>query len=301
MLIFPGMFKRQTTGSVVCASCGYLVGVRDDDLLSLWTPQSRAVGLRPGAAQPRQRSRLRAVHDGYVHVLRADAGCDRLALGERVGMIELPVAGPARGHWSSSARAAPSRCSAARWWTPLSAGWLHGSAAAHRLQPDWIRQLAPGVAELYGAGPDGHHLHRRPALPGSCSASLAGVLSLPRCRFLARGLAHGRRVGVDLRPARRARLLRPPRRLQPGSQPRSWASDGAFMFGFLMPRHRQLRARRRVRRRLPRRDVARSVEAGAHQSHGDGAVVCLALSLLAIIVSVIAVAMRRSGRSLLQA
>jgi hypothetical protein len=26
----PGMFKRQTTGSVVCASCGYLVGVRDE-------------------------------------------------------------------------------------------------------------------------------------------------------------------------------------------------------------------------------------------------------------------------------
>ncbi|HEY7473863.1 MAG TPA: hypothetical protein VH679_02560, partial [Vicinamibacterales bacterium] len=24
------MFKRQTTGSVVCASCGYLVGVKDD-------------------------------------------------------------------------------------------------------------------------------------------------------------------------------------------------------------------------------------------------------------------------------
>ncbi len=24
------MFKRQTTGSVVCVSCGYLVGVNDD-------------------------------------------------------------------------------------------------------------------------------------------------------------------------------------------------------------------------------------------------------------------------------
>src|SRR5690606_32756905 len=27
--ILPRMFKRQTTGSVVCASCGYLVGVND--------------------------------------------------------------------------------------------------------------------------------------------------------------------------------------------------------------------------------------------------------------------------------
>src|SRR4029078_4172689 len=28
--ILPMMFKRQTTGSVVCVSCGYLVGVNDD-------------------------------------------------------------------------------------------------------------------------------------------------------------------------------------------------------------------------------------------------------------------------------
>src|SRR5262245_64482861 len=28
--MLPGMFKRQTSGSVVCVSCGYLVGVNDE-------------------------------------------------------------------------------------------------------------------------------------------------------------------------------------------------------------------------------------------------------------------------------
>ena len=30
VICFPVMFKRQKTGSVVCASCGSLVGVNDD-------------------------------------------------------------------------------------------------------------------------------------------------------------------------------------------------------------------------------------------------------------------------------
>ncbi len=39
------MFKRQTTGSVVCASCGSLVGVNDETVLHLRPPESWFVGL----------------------------------------------------------------------------------------------------------------------------------------------------------------------------------------------------------------------------------------------------------------
>lgn len=38
-----------------------------------------------------------------------------------------------------------------RWWTVLSAGWLHGSLLHIFFNLLWLRQLAPGVAELYGA------------------------------------------------------------------------------------------------------------------------------------------------------
>ena len=48
-----------------------------------------------------------------------------------------------------------------RWWTVLSASWLHGGLLHILFNMMWIRQLAPAVAELYGPGPDGHHLHGR--------------------------------------------------------------------------------------------------------------------------------------------
>ncbi len=39
-----------------------------------------------------------------------------------------------------------------RWWTVLSAGWLHGSLLHIGFNLMWVRQLAPAVARLYGAG-----------------------------------------------------------------------------------------------------------------------------------------------------
>ncbi len=39
-----------------------------------------------------------------------------------------------------------------RWWTVLSAGWLHGSALHILFNMLWVRDLAPGVADIYGAG-----------------------------------------------------------------------------------------------------------------------------------------------------
>jgi len=39
-----------------------------------------------------------------------------------------------------------------RWWTVLSAGWLHGSLLHIAFNLYWIRTLAPATAELYGAG-----------------------------------------------------------------------------------------------------------------------------------------------------
>jgi rhomboid protease GluP len=39
-----------------------------------------------------------------------------------------------------------------RWWTVLSASWLHGSLLHILFNMYWIRNLAPAVGELYGAG-----------------------------------------------------------------------------------------------------------------------------------------------------
>jgi rhomboid protease GluP len=39
-----------------------------------------------------------------------------------------------------------------RWWTVLSAGWLHGSVLHILFNMMWVRQLGPATAEMYGVG-----------------------------------------------------------------------------------------------------------------------------------------------------
>jgi rhomboid protease GluP len=39
-----------------------------------------------------------------------------------------------------------------RWWTIISAGWLHGSLLHILFNMMWVRQLAPAIADMYGAG-----------------------------------------------------------------------------------------------------------------------------------------------------
>jgi rhomboid protease GluP len=39
-----------------------------------------------------------------------------------------------------------------RWWTVLSAGWLHGSLLHILFNMYWVRILAPATADLYGPG-----------------------------------------------------------------------------------------------------------------------------------------------------
>ena len=62
------MFKRKTTGSVVCPSCGSLVGVRDDKCYSCGRANPGPLGICAGAAAARRRPRLRAARDRRVGV-----------------------------------------------------------------------------------------------------------------------------------------------------------------------------------------------------------------------------------------
>jgi rhomboid protease GluP len=39
-----------------------------------------------------------------------------------------------------------------KWWTVLSASWLHGSLLHILFNMMWVRQLGPATAEMYGAG-----------------------------------------------------------------------------------------------------------------------------------------------------
>lgn len=148
------MFKRQRTGSVVCRSCGSLVGVNDDRCYTcghrnpgLWgfAPLLRRFGNDMGFVP--------LVVYGCV-VLYAAMLLMTIALGGDVMggglMALLSPATPVAIAFGASG-AAPVFYNG-MWWTVLSAGWLHGGALHILFNMMWVRQLGPATADIYGAG-----------------------------------------------------------------------------------------------------------------------------------------------------
>ena len=140
------MFKRQTTGSVICTSCGTLVGVNDAVCYScnrrnpgLWgyAPAFRRLGQDLGFV-PRVRGGTIVL---YVLSLLVDVAGMRPILAPSSMAIRLLGASGSYPVFVEG-----------RWWTVLTAGWLHGGLLHIVLNMLWIRQLAPAVAELYGPG-----------------------------------------------------------------------------------------------------------------------------------------------------
>jgi membrane associated rhomboid family serine protease len=135
----------------VCVSCGSLVGVNDE---RCYTCGRRNPGLW-----------------GYAPLFRA--------LGNDLGFVPVIVGGSvvlyvvslllSRGQVGLSGPLSflsPSMQSlfllgasgavpvfvVGRWWTVLSAGWLHGGLLHILFNMLWVRQLGPATAELYGPG-----------------------------------------------------------------------------------------------------------------------------------------------------
>jgi rhomboid protease GluP len=149
--IIETVFKRQTTGSVLCTSCGVLVGVGDDRCYNcgranpgLWgfAPALRALGRDMGFV-PFVIGTCAVL---YVFTLIASRG--------NIGMGGLfSLLSPSRESlFLFGASGAVPVFLADRWWTLLSASWLHGSALHILFNMMWVRQLAPATADLYGPG-----------------------------------------------------------------------------------------------------------------------------------------------------
>jgi rhomboid protease GluP len=62
-----------------------------------------------------------------------------------------------------------------RWWTVLSAAWLHGGLLHIAFNLLWVRQLAPAVSELYGPSRS-VILYTFASITGFLLSSLAGLL-----------------------------------------------------------------------------------------------------------------------------
>jgi rhomboid protease GluP len=145
------MFERQTTGSVVCPSCGRLVGVRDAQCLNcgrrnpgmwgftqLFQKLGRDLGFGPiviGTAL-------------VLYLLGLAADPSNIGRG---GLFSLLSPGTEAQFLFGASGSLPV-FGFDRWWTVLSAGWLHGGLLHIGFNLYWVKQLSPAVAHLFGPG-----------------------------------------------------------------------------------------------------------------------------------------------------
>jgi rhomboid protease GluP len=280
------MFSRQRTGSVVCTSCGNLVGVNDEVCFHCGRRNPGLWGFAPALRRLGHDMGFVPFVTGFCLILYA--------------LTYLLSAGQRSGGGSVLNFLAPSTSVLAmfgasgaipvfglhRWWTVLSAGWLHGGLLHIFFSLLWIRQLAPAVGELYGPGRM-VIIYTIGCVAGFAASSLAGQFlggmplpflrgagvtvgaSAPIFGLLGAVVYYGRRTGSSLA----------------SSQAWSWAVP-LFIFGLIIPgidnyAHAGGFGGGYLAGRLL--DPLRPERV----DHMLAAVICLGLSILSVVVSVL--------------
>jgi rhomboid protease GluP len=143
------MLRRQRTGSVVCPSCGRLVGVNDEKCYNCGRRRPGMWGFTgPLRRLGGQESFLSLVMGATILLYGATLVTGGIQPGG--GLFNFLAPNPV-ALFAFGASGDQAVFDHGRWWTVLSAGWLHGSLLHIFFNLLWLRQLAPAVAELYGA------------------------------------------------------------------------------------------------------------------------------------------------------
>ncbi|MGE0705900.1 MAG: rhomboid family intramembrane serine protease [Vicinamibacterales bacterium] len=144
------MFQRRTSGSVVCPSCGNLVGVRDDKCYicgranpGLWGfgPALRILGSDFGFAP------FVIGVSSILYVLSL------IASGSELGVLRggFNILSPStRALILFGASGSIPVFALGSWWTVLSATWLHGGLLHIFFNMYWVRTLGPETADVIG-------------------------------------------------------------------------------------------------------------------------------------------------------
>ncbi len=170
--------------STLCPSCGQLVGVKDAECLNCGRRNPGMWGLA---------HLLRGFRDEGAFAQLVLWVCGALYLaslavdleGIRTGGISFADSAQA----TESLRSCSERAGAipvfgyGRWWTVLSATWLHGGVLHLLFNMYWVRTLAPETAQLYGAG-RAVIIYTVSGVVGFVASTLAFFLPLP---FFLRG------------------------------------------------------------------------------------------------------------------
>jgi rhomboid protease GluP len=143
------MFQRQRSGSVLCPSCGRLVGVSQRECPYCGRRSPGMWGLTPWLARlGRDLGFVDAVIGGcvllYLLMLVVDPhGIQTQGIFNFLGPSNLSLL-------RFGASGALPVYELHRWWTLLAAGWLHAGLLHIGFNLYWVRFLAPEVANLYG-------------------------------------------------------------------------------------------------------------------------------------------------------
>jgi membrane associated rhomboid family serine protease len=219
---------RQKWGSVVCPSCGTLVGVNDQQCLTCGRRNPGLWGFGP-----------------FLNRLGRDLGFTQFVLGACITLYMLMLIADPNGIGTSGIFnfLAPSDRALflfgesgaipvfgyGRWWTVLTAGWLHAGLLHIFFNMMWVRQLAPATSEMYGPSRM-IIIYTIAGITGFTASTLARVFvpilggagftvgaSAPIFGLLGALVYYGRRTGSSV----------------VGDQAKSWAVT-LFIFGFLL-------------------------------------------------------------------
>ncbi len=140
---------RQKFGSVVCPGCGTLCGVNDEICLECGRRNPGLWGYAPLLNRlGRDLGFIQFVLGGcvvlYALTLIANPG------GIRAGGLNF-LSPSIESLFLFGASGSVPVFSYGRWWTVLSAGWLHGGILHILFNMMSLRNVAPAVAEMYGA------------------------------------------------------------------------------------------------------------------------------------------------------
>ncbi len=146
------MLKRQTSGSVICTSCGVLVGVNDATCYNCGRRNPGMWGFAPALRSLGRDLGFVPFVIGASVVIYALTLVPRLAAGGIEALFQSLFAPAGQTLLLFGASGALPVFGFGRWWTLLSASWLHGGALHILFNMMWVRQLAPATAELFGPG-----------------------------------------------------------------------------------------------------------------------------------------------------
>jgi rhomboid protease GluP len=171
------MFQRQKTGSIVCPNCGRLVGVQDEKCLGCGKPNPGLWGFAPLLNRV-------GLDVGFTKIVFTVCGAlyaitllsDPSAIGGG-GFLSLLSPGQ-RPLFLFGASGALPVFGYGRWWTVLSAAWLHGGLLHIAMNMMWLRDLMPAVAQMYG-GARLVIIYTVSAATGFGLTSVIGILGLP--------------------------------------------------------------------------------------------------------------------------